>query len=77
MNNSIEQSYCTSWRERTQHVVVLVRKESEFKGKPNQKRLEFISGLVKGWFLGGFVAAMDEFSRHVVCEKCGHKEIQD
>ena len=77
MNTSIEHCYCTSCRERTQHVVVLVRKKSEFVGKPNQKRLEFISGLVKGWFLGGFIAAMDEFSRHVVCEKCGHKEIQD
>ncbi|MEZ8715521.1 hypothetical protein AB6D81_05935 [Vibrio splendidus] len=76
MNNTIEQCYCTACREDTQHVVVLVRKTSAFADKPNQKRSEFWAGMIKGWFLGPFIASMDEFSRHLVCEKCGHKEIQ-
>ena len=67
MNTSIEHCYCTSCRERTQHVVVLVRKESAFAGKPNQKRHEFISGLVKGWFLGGFIAAMMDEAMSTCC----------
>ena len=77
MNHTIEQCYCTECREETQHVVILVRKKSAFADKPNQKRHEFWAGVVKGWFLGPFIASMDEFSRHLVCEKCGHKEIQD
>lgn len=43
----------------------------------NRKLKEFISGFIKGWALGPFIASMDEFSRHLVCENCGEKTIED
>lgn len=60
----------------THHVVILVRKQSAFKGAKNQKLKEFIAGAIKGWALGAFVASMDEFERHLVCEKCGKKTVE-
>ncbi|EKF9702956.1 hypothetical protein O1C89_002333 [Vibrio cholerae] len=72
-----EVCHCSQCHADTNHVVVLVRKESPFKDRPNSKLKEFWHGAIKGWFLGAFVAAMDDFSRHRVCEACGHKEIED
>lgn len=61
----------------TNHIVVLVRKTNPFKDEKNSKFKEFIQGAIKSWFLGAFIASMDEFSRHRICEKCGHKVIED
>ena len=69
--------YCAECHRDTSHIVVLVRKPSEFRGEKNQKLKEFFAGVVKGWALGAFVASMDEFSRHKVCEVCGTKIIED
>ncbi|EPP22186.1 hypothetical protein L911_2310 [Vibrio fluvialis I21563] len=56
---------------------MLVRKASPYQDHPHRKWKEFIAGAVKGWALGSFVASMDEFSRHLICENCGHKTIED
>lgn len=77
MSNNTEQCFCKSCATRTCHILVLVRKPSPFKGAKNRSRKEFIAGLIKGWFLGAFVASMDDFSRHLICEKCGTKTIDD
>lgn len=61
----------------THHIVILVRKPSPYQDDPHRKCKEFIAGAVKGWALGSFVASMDEFSRHLICENCGHKTIED
>ncbi|WP_428774428.1 hypothetical protein [Vibrio sp.] len=77
MSAKKEVHFCPTCGVETQHIVVLVRKESPFKGSKNQKFKEFIAGVIKGWALGAFVASMDEFSRHLICEKCGAKIVQD
>jgi hypothetical protein len=58
-------------------VVVLVRKQSPYESSPNRTQKEFFSGFVKSIFLGAFIASMDEFSRHVICEKCGNKTVEE
>ncbi|WP_375057973.1 hypothetical protein [Zobellella sp. DQSA1] len=77
MSPTVEICHCASCGTETRHVVVLVRKTSAFKNEQNGKFKEFISGVVKGWFLGAFVASMDEFSRHRICETCGEKVIEN
>ncbi|MGF1736830.1 hypothetical protein [Photobacterium satsumensis] len=68
---------CPCCRAETYHVVVLVRKPTGYKNADDRKVKEFISGFIKGWALGPFVASMDEFCRHLVCENCGEKTIED
>ena len=75
MSHKIEIHNCSNCGVETRHVLVLVRKESEYKNSKNRKFKEFISGVIKGWALGAFVASMDEFDRHLVCENCGNKII--
>lgn len=77
MSDKIEMCICNSCGSQTPHILVLVRKKSAFKNDKKRKRKEFIAGVIKGWFLGPFVASMDEFSRHLICEKCGSKTIDD
>lgn len=74
MTTQTEVCFCESCGIDTVHILVLVRKPSGFK---NSKKKEFIAGVIKGWFLGPFIASMDEFSRHLICEKCGTTIIED
>jgi hypothetical protein len=77
MSDQTETYFCKSCGVETSHILVLVRKPSDFENSKYRKRKEFIAGVIKGWFLGPFVASMDEFSRHLICEKCGTKIIED
>lgn len=77
MTNQKERYLCKSCGVETMHILVLVRKPSAFENVKNRKRKEFIAGLIKGWFLGPFIASMDELSRHLICEKCGTKIIEE
>lgn len=77
MADNREKGFCKSCGVSTSHILVLVRKPSPFKNSKNRKRKEFIAGLIKGWLVGPFIAAMDELSRHLICEKCGTKTIDD
>jgi len=73
MSNKMEVCFCDACGEDTNHVLVLVRKREPAKSTKHK----FILGLIKGWFLGPFIASMDDFSRHLVCEKCGRKIIEE
>lgn len=77
MSHQTETHYCSACDADTSHVLVLVRKESPFKEAKNRKTKEFLAGVLKGWALGPFIASMDEFERHLICEKCGNKIIED
>ncbi|HAS6346877.1 hypothetical protein LZU85_02845 [Vibrio sp. IRLE0018] len=77
MSHKIENHYCEHCQTETPHVVVLVRKTSAFKSDPQRSRKEFIAGFLKSAVFGAFLASMDEFARHLVCERCGHKVIED
>lgn len=77
MSHKIESYYCPDCRTDTPHVVVLVRKTSAFKNDTQRSRKEFVAGFIKSVVFGAFLAAMDEFSRHLVCERCGHKVIEE
>ncbi|EKM19575.1 hypothetical protein VCHENC01_4808 [Vibrio harveyi] len=57
--------------------MVLVRKKSAFEGDKNRGKKEFITGFLKSAVFGAFLASMDDFSRHLICENCGNKTIQD
>ncbi|SHO57313.1 hypothetical protein [Vibrio quintilis] len=72
-----EVHFCNQCGEETTHIVVLVRNKSPFEGDKNQSRKEFLSGFLKGSVAGAFCASMDEFTRHVICEKCGEKTIEE
>ncbi|GGA71021.1 hypothetical protein GCM10011369_10930 [Neiella marina] len=74
---SKEKRHCQPCNQETSHVVVLVRKESAFAGDEKQSTKEFIAGLIKGWAVGPFLAEMDDFERHLICECCGQKTVED
>ncbi|MFB2850049.1 hypothetical protein [Aeromonas veronii] len=73
--SSTEQRYCPSCQRETNHVVVLVDKSFGKQPKPEQKRTAFIKDFITGWAAGPFLANMDRFERHVICENCGNKVI--
>ncbi|EHU9449077.1 hypothetical protein KZY45_001978 [Vibrio vulnificus] len=77
MSHKIESHACPQCSADTPHVVILVRKTSPYKDDKKRDWKEFFSGFVKGAVLGAFIASMDEFERHLVCEQCGHKIIEE
>ncbi|MCF7481538.1 hypothetical protein L3V31_07330 [Vibrio sp. J1-1] len=77
MHYQIDSYECAACRTKSKHITVLVRKPSPFSGSIHRKYKEFIAGLIKGWAVGPFLASMDEFSRHTICERCGHKTIEN
>ena len=77
MSAQMEMHYCQSCGFETNHVLVLVRKKSEFEKMKHRRLREFVAGLVKGWAVGPFIASMDDLSRHLICEKCGTKIVED
>jgi hypothetical protein len=77
MSEQKEMCFCKSCRIETPHILVLVKKPTGFENAKNRNKKEFVAGIIKGWFLGPFIASMDEFSRHLICEKCGTKIIED
>ncbi|EPO5780607.1 hypothetical protein ACUCAK_003020 [Vibrio harveyi] len=77
MSRKTEVFLCPKCGVETHHVVVLVRKKSTFEGDKNRGKKEFITGFLKSAVFGAFLASMDDFSRHLICENCGNKTIQD
>ncbi|HHQ4783026.1 hypothetical protein [Aeromonas veronii] len=77
MLSSTEQRYCPSCQRETNHVVVLVDKSYGKEVKPEQKRTAFIKDVITGWAAGPFLANMDRFERHAICENCGNKVIDE
>jgi protein-arginine kinase activator protein McsA len=69
----IESHYCKTCATETNHVIVLVRKTN----RNTSKFMEFLTGFITSRAVGPFLAAMDEFERHRVCERCGTKEIEE
>ncbi|MFM5695581.1 hypothetical protein ACET6Y_17885, partial [Aeromonas veronii] len=75
--SSTEQRYCPSCQRETNHVVVLVDKSFGKQPTPEQKRTAFIKDFITGWAAGPFLANMDRFERHTICENCGNKVIDE
>ncbi len=75
--SSTEQRYCSSCQRETNHVVVLVDKSFGQQLTPEQKRKAFIKDFITGWAAGPFLANMDRFERHAICENCGKKVIDE
>ncbi len=76
MAHSTEIQHCHKCQSDTEHVVVLVRKQSPFKNQENSQFKDFLTGFIKSSMLGAFVASMDEFERHLICSHCGEKRIE-
>ena len=74
MISTEEKLYCSSCDKITKHYVVLVRKSP---GKDEKESESFWKGFVAGWFLGPFVASMNEFERHSICSLCGTQTVDD
>ncbi|WP_421249659.1 hypothetical protein [Aeromonas sp. 603359] len=75
--SSTEQRVCPSCQRETNHVVVLVDKSFGQQLTPEQKRKAFIKDFITGWASGPFLANMDRFERHAICEHCGNKVIDE
>ncbi|MFQ1827572.1 hypothetical protein ACK38R_16030 [Aeromonas veronii] len=75
--SSTEQRFCSSCQRETNHVVVLVDKSFGQQLTPEQKRKAFIKDFITGWAAGPFLANMDRFERHAICENCGNKVIDE
>ncbi len=75
--SSTEQRVCPSCQRETNHVVVLVDKSFGKQPTPEQKRTAFIKDFITGWAAGPFLANMDRFERHAICEYCGNKVIDE
>ncbi|MFB1095314.1 hypothetical protein ACEWH9_14240 [Vibrio diabolicus] len=76
MSNKTEVLMCPTCGVETHHVVVLVRKKSGFEGDKNRNKKEFIAGFLKSVVFGAFLASMDEFERHLICEQ-NHSTVTD
>ena len=74
---STEKRFCPHCQRETNHVVVLVDKSFGKQPTPEQKRKAFIKDFITGWAAGPFLANMDRFERHAICEKCGNKVIDE
>lgn len=74
---STEKRFCPHCQRETNHVVVLVDKSFGKQPTPEQKRKAFIKDFITGWAAGPFLANMDRFERHTICEKCGNKVIDE
>lgn len=77
MLSSTEQRVCSSCQRETNHVVVLVDKAFGQQLTPEQKHKAFIKDFITGWAAGPFLANMDRFERHAICENCGKKVIDE
>ncbi len=75
--SSTEQRVCPSCQRETNHVVALVDKTFGQQLTPEQKRKAFIKDFITGWAAGPFLANMDRFERHAICENCGNKVIDE
>ncbi|MFW2329596.1 MULTISPECIES: hypothetical protein [Aeromonas] len=75
--SSTEKRFCPHCQRETNHVVVLVDKSFGKQPTPEQKRKAFIKDFITGWAAGPFLANMDRFERHAICEKCGNKVIDE
>ncbi|WP_322863325.1 hypothetical protein [Aeromonas allosaccharophila] len=75
--SSTEKRVCPHCQRETNHVVVLVDKSFGKQPTPEQKRNAFIKDFITGWAAGPFLANMDRFERHAICEKCGNKVIDE
>ncbi len=75
--SSTEQRVCPSCQRETNHVVVLVDKSFGQQLTPEQKHTAFIKDFITGWASGPFLANMDRFERHAICEHCGNKVIDE
>lgn len=67
---------CPNCGVKTNHIIVWVTKPTGFEQDKHQRQKEFITGFIKGWFMGPFSAAMDDLERHLICEQCGCKSIE-
>lgn len=77
MSTQTEVHYCKHCRQDTTHILLLIRKESPFEHSKHRKLKEFIAGFIKSWWVGPFLAAMDDLSRHLICEQCGTTIIEE
>ncbi len=77
MLSSTEKRFCPHCQRETNHVVVLVDKSFGKQPTPEQKRTAFIKDFITGWAAGPFLANMDRFERHAICENCGKKVIDE
>ena len=71
MSTQTEVNFCKNCRKETTHILLLIRKKSSFENSKHRKIKEFIAGFIKSWCVGTFLAAMDDFNRHLICEQCG------
>ncbi|MFB2862903.1 hypothetical protein [Aeromonas sp. MdU4] len=77
MLTATEMRFCATCQRDTNHIVVLVDKSYGKQVKPEQRRKEFFKDFVTGWAAGPFLANMDRFARHSICENCGTKVIDE
>lgn len=67
MAGAKEKHYCKNCQEKTMHYVVSVRNKED-DGLSERKR--FWKGFIIGW-----TGILDGIDRHLICEKCGNKFI--
>ncbi|WP_070971186.1 hypothetical protein [Vibrio sonorensis] len=77
MISTKENQYCSECADTKQHIVVLVRKSAGFEGEQHQSIKQFITAMIKSWSFGAFLSSMDDFERHIICETCGAKRVEE
>lgn len=72
----MEKQFCEHCAEVTEHKVVIKQKPSKYGKSKKEQFKAFLSG-----FFGGvaspFGASLDLIDRYVVCQKCGHRKLQN
>ena len=68
---------CKTCEVETQHFVLYIKNPTGFENDKNRNFKEFIYYLIKGWIFGAFLTSMDSVNRHLFCEICGAKTIEE
>ncbi|EGA64899.1 hypothetical protein L1D54_03495 [Vibrio brasiliensis] len=69
--------WCEKCAQQTEHKEVMKQKPSQY-GKSRKEQFKaFLSGFFTGVAVGGALASLELVDRYVVCQKCGHKKLEN
>lgn len=69
--------FCEKCGCKTTHIVVPVKKPSCFEHSTHRRFKESVGAVINYLIFGPFYMLVSKFSKHMICERCGDKVIED
>ena len=77
MSHPTVMRFCSCCGEKTNHIVVPVKKTSCFEHSTHRRFKESVGAVINFLIFGPFYMLVSKFSKHMICERCGDKVIED